>query len=335
MGIFTKSVVGLEIDSTEIRAVNLEGTPDKPKLISYGRQPLVERIIKDANILEPKLLIEAIIKLWDNNNIKSRDVVLGINNQDVIIRFALIPKVPDNKIKDLIRFQSEDYIPIPIDELELDYAVLGDDNSVDSPQTRVLLVAARKKMLFEYINIMERARLNVLDICESMLTLNRLIPKSLKSSPLVLVNLSNDIGSIVIGDGKEPGFARTFQYNNIVKNVIIDYLVSNFSSEYIIDDNKLTGFCNFIAGEIRSSVLYYQNLHPDIYVQNVAITGGISQTKGLTQQLSSLLGINVTLFGCLKDGKEINQSYKNHTNKTFSAPDFAVCTSLALRGLEV
>ena len=57
----------------------------------------------------------------------------------------------------------------------------------------------------------------------------------------MLVNLSNDIGSIVIGDGKEPGFARTFQYNNIVKNVIIDYLVSNFSSEYIIDDNKLTG----------------------------------------------------------------------------------------------
>jgi type IV pilus assembly protein PilM len=328
MGIFKKSVVGIEIDTTEIRAVNLEGTSDKPRLISYGRQPLNNGIVKDGNILEPKLLVEAIIKLWETNNIRSRDIVLGINNQDVILRFASIPKVPENKIKDLIRFQSEDYIPIPLNEIELDYSVLGDDNSVEPPQTRVLLVAARKKMLFNYINIMQQARLNVLDIGVSMLSLNRLVPKALSDSPLAVINLSNGIGSIVIGDGKEPGFARTFPYNNAMREAIREYLSSSASTRYLMGETKLATISSFLANEISSSVIYYQNKHSDVSVQNLAITGGISQTKGLIQHLGSLLGINVALFGHLENGEGNNDN-------AFSAPDFAVCTSLALRGLEV
>lgn len=328
MGIFKKSVVGIEIDTTEIRAVNLSGSSDKPQLLSYGRQSLKKGIVKDGAVLEPKMLVEAIIGLWETNNIRSRDIILGINNQDVIIRFASIPKVPDNKIGDLIRFQSEEYIPIPFNDIELDYSVLGDDNSIEPPQTRVLLVASRKKILFEYINIIQQARLNVLDIGVSMLSLNRLIPNALNSLPLAVVNLSNDSGSIVIGDGKELGFARTFQYDNAMKDAISEYLSSNSSSEIIMDESKLANVCNFIAGEVRSSVIYYQNQHPDISVQNLAITGGITQANGLILQLSALLGINVTLFGYLKNGEGSN-------DKSFYAPGFAVCTSLALRGLEV
>ena len=56
MGIFKKSVVGIEIDTTEIRAVNLEGTSDKPRLISYGRQPLNNGIVKDGIYLNQSYL---------------------------------------------------------------------------------------------------------------------------------------------------------------------------------------------------------------------------------------------------------------------------------------
>ncbi|HZK27718.1 MAG TPA: hypothetical protein VFD00_09325, partial [Thermoclostridium sp.] len=67
MGIFKKSVVGIEIDTTEIRAVNLSGSSDKPQLLSYGRQSLKKGIVNDGAVLEPKMLVEAIIGLWETN----------------------------------------------------------------------------------------------------------------------------------------------------------------------------------------------------------------------------------------------------------------------------
>jgi len=220
MGIFEKSVVGIEFDSTEIRAIHLKGTPGKPRLVTYGRMQLQEGAVKDGKVQSPWLLSEAISNMWEKYGIKCRNVILGINNQDIIVRFAAFPKVPEDKIDNMIRFQSENYIPIPIEETELDYAVLGEDISVAPLQLKVLLVAARKQMLFDYINAMNKARLNVIDIGVSMLSLERLIPISLKNVPLIIVNLSNDFGNIVISDGKKLGFARTFSYNTVVIEAI-------------------------------------------------------------------------------------------------------------------
>jgi len=322
MGIFEKSVVGIEFDSTEIRAIHLKGTPGKPRLVTYGRMQLQEGAVKDGKVQSPWLLSEAISNMWEKYGIKCRNVILGINNQDIIVRFAAFPKVPEDKIDNMIRFQSENYIPIPIEETELDYAVLGEDISVAPLQLKVLLVAARKQMLFDYINAMNKARLNVIDIGVSMLSLERLIPISLKNVPLIIVNLSNDFGNIVISDGKKLGFARTFSYNTVVIEAI---------KNCKIDEKMLETFCEFIAGEIRSSVFYYQNQYPNVNIQEIAITGGLSRINGFTQRLKENLEINVYSFDGL-EGFDTNNS-KNNTDLFFSA-DFAVCASLALRGLE-
>jgi len=90
-------------------------------------------------------------------------------------------------------------------------------------------------------------------------------------------------------------------------------------------------FCEFIAGEIRSSVFYYQNQYPNVNIQEIAITGGLSRINGFTQRLKENLEINVYSFDGL-EGFDTNNS-KNNTDLFFSA-DFAVCASLALRGLE-
>lgn len=331
MSIFRKSIVGMEIDSTEIRVVNLQGASDKPMLVTCGRMSLQKGVVKDGRVQNPKLLYKAILQLWEKNNIKCRNVILGLNNQDIIVRFAVFPKVPEDRIDSLIRFQSEDYIPIPLEEIELDYAILGEDSTVQPALFRVLLVAARKEMLFDYISVLQEAKLNVIDIGASMLSLEAIIPNTLKNVPLAIINLSNDAGSIVINDGKEPGFARIFSYNTVIHEIIKEHLDNKSSSEYKMEENKVEALCEYIAEEIRSSVLYYQNQQPDVNLNSFAITGGISCIIGLAKKLTDKLEADVSMFGYLDD---INLNYSQNDRSQPYGPDFAVCTSLALRGLE-
>lgn len=331
MGIFAKSAVGIEIDTMEIRAVHLEGTADRPRLCNFGRFPIRDGIVRDSKVLNPEELGQAISSLWEKESIKCRNVILGINNQDVIVRFAVFPKVAKDKLDNMIRFQSQDYIPIPLDEIELDYSIIGESVSADTAQYRVLLVAGRKRMLFDFIQALQAARLNVLDIGVSMLSIERIIPKELRNIPLGVINLSNDSGSILILNGYEPGMARSFSYNTGMVDSIRGFLNNISEPGYVMREEELESVCGFISGEIRSSVMYYQNQNPDVNIQNIAITGGIARTRGLVEKLKHLFEINVSLLGPFRDQTAINSGKPTYS---FQASDYAVCASLATRGLE-
>ena len=53
-------------------------------------------------------------------------VVLGVNNENVIMRYATFPKVPDDKLKSVISMQAQDFIPVPVSELGLDFVVIDE-----------------------------------------------------------------------------------------------------------------------------------------------------------------------------------------------------------------
>ena len=144
-GCLKKSVIGLEMDSKEIRAVEITGSVRQPVISAWGRMSLPEGIVKDGRVMNVESLSLYLDKLISQNGFKSRDVMLGIANQDVIIRFASFPKVPEDKIRNMVMFQAQEYIPVPIEELQLDYVVAGEKQNEDGAFLNIILVGARKK----------------------------------------------------------------------------------------------------------------------------------------------------------------------------------------------
>lgn len=330
MNIFNKSVVGLEIDAKEIRAVHLEGKPGKPYLQTFARFPLNEGIVKDGKVQAPDELGVALSTFWSRENIKCREIVLGVNNQDVIVRFADFPKVPKEKLDSLIRFQAQEYIPIPLEEVELDYTITGETSNNDGDFYHVLLVAGRKKMLFDFIEAMQDAHLNILDIGVSILSVTRLIPDELKDLPIAIINLSNDFGNIVIMNKNEPGMARTFNYNAHMTSLIREFHERNVDIEYLVGDDIMERICDTLANEIRSSILYFQNQNPDMVFQNIILTGSMSRVRCLAGRLQTLMDTNIHGI------RDIFKENENGVDMSFfQASDYASCISLALRGLEV
>lgn len=327
MGIFSRSAVGVEIDSREIRIVHMQGKPERAVMCALARFPLKEGVVMDGKAIKTEELGNALSELWVKAGIKCRDIILGINNQEIIVRFATLPKVPLDKLDNLIRLQSMDYIPIQPEEIELDYTITGETKNEAGSFYKVVLVAGRKKMLFQYIKAFQKAHLNISDITSSMLTLNRLIPKKMLGQPLVIVNLSADFGNIVILDRNEIVIARTFGYPHGFR----------LPESQLLSGSDFTGIpevpevlCNFLAEEIRTSVRYYRNQNAEADFQHFAFTGCISTMEGLVPKMKQLMETNVFLLELKELG--INQSANS---SDIATSDFSICTCLGISGLEV
>ena len=331
VGVFKKSSVGLEIDSKEIRAVHVTGKPERPYLCTFARFPLNEGIVKDGKVLKENELGVALSTMWARENIKCRDVILGVNNQDIIVRFANFIKVPKDKLDNLIRFQAQEHIPIPIEEVELDYTVIREESNDEGTFLKILLVAGKKRMLFDFIASFKAAKLNIVDIGASMLSVTRLVPKGIYDLPVAVVNLSNDFGNIIILNNGEIGMARTINYNKDIVSIVKELNENKFEFGYTIENSLLDSICATLADEIRSSVLYYQNQNSNTIFRDIILTGNLARIKNLTERLKQLINANVMIVSQKESG--INLTGLNLAS--YQEPDYAICTNLAIRGLEV
>lgn len=328
MGLLKRSSVGMEIDAKEIRVVYAEGSADKPVPRTFARYALPEGIVRDGKVINPVELGAAISALWAKESIKCRDVILGINNQDVIIRFAVVPALPKDKLHNLIHYQSTDYIPIPINEIELDYTMIGETDNNAGNAYKLLLVAGRKNMLYDFISALEAARLNIVDITVSMLAMIRLVPEEARSQPVVIINLANDFGNIVILNRNEPGMARTFSYPAGLQPYLSKLSGFDKHDGFATLTEALDRVGGYLAGEIRSSVQYYRNQEPDLVFHRVYLSGSHARTDGLVSSIQQLLQTEVELL-------DLMPAQKTRLMDGQLCTDYTVCFSLALRGLEV
>lgn len=326
MKLFNHSAVGMEIDSGEIRIVQMEGKPERSTMKAFARLPLKKGIVEEGRVNNAEELGSALSELWLKAGVSCRDVVLGVNNQDIIVRFATLPKVPLDKLDNLIRFQSIDYIPIPVEEIELDYTIIGEMNNEAGSFYKVLLVAGRKKMLFAFLDAFKKARLNISDITASMLSMSRLLPNDLQDESVAMVNLSNDFGNIVILDRGEIGIARTFKYPGDFNPSRPEEFMDHAPVRQVPD-----GFCSFLAEEIRSSVRYYRNQNPEADFRHFAFTGCVSRINGMIPKMKQLLESNVFLL----DLKQLGGNLAGEANSMNVATDYSICACLAIHGLEV
>ena len=327
MGLFKRSSVGMEIDSNEIRVVCLEGSSNKPVPRVFARYALPKGIVRDGKVVSFSELGSAISAMWAQNSIKSRDVILGINNQDIIIRFAVVPDLPGDKLHNLIHFQSTDYIPVPADEIELDYSVVGSTYINSVSMLRLLLVDARKNMLNDFIKALEYARLRITDIAVSMLEVVNLIPQGMKDKPIVIINIANDFANIVIMNQNKPGLVRTISYPSTLQTYFIKLSGADKYQGFTSRSEAIDKVCNYIANEVRSSVQYFRNQEPDINFSQFYMTGSHAMDEGLLAGVQQLLQTDIAFLELnLAQGKRLSQedSYSNYT----------VCYSLAIRGLE-
>jgi type IV pilus assembly protein PilM len=128
-----RKVVGLDIGTTAVRAAEVSVRRGQAVLERIGQAGLPEGVVVDGEVIDPDAVAAAIKDLWRRTRISSRRVIIGVANQRVVVRLVDLPWMQPDELRSSLGFQASDYLPIPVDQTELDYAVLG--ASASSPAT--------------------------------------------------------------------------------------------------------------------------------------------------------------------------------------------------------
>lgn len=152
-----KQCIGLDIGSSAVKVVQLRRKGAGWALQAFGMQPLLPQTIVDGTIMDQAAVADAIRQLWSRLKLKAKDVAIAIAGHSVIIKKISVPQMSAEQLAANIRTEAEHHIPFGKDDVELDYHVTNLANA--SGQTELLLVAAKKEVVADYVQVVRDAGL--------------------------------------------------------------------------------------------------------------------------------------------------------------------------------
>ena len=346
-----RQLVGLDIGSSGIKLVQLKESRGRYILQKFGFKPLEPEVIVDGTVIDEGRVVSAIKELFEETNVKVRQVAVSISGHAVIIKKISLPPMPDEELEGQVRLAAEQYIPFDINEVNIDFSVLpSSDASGDTQgEMSIILVAAKKDKITELTELVKGAGLIpiVMDVdafaIENMHAIN--YPVS-QEETTALVNIGASVMNINIVRGGTSLFTRDIPIggNRYTEAIQREMGMSYEEAEETKKGERSAGSNEAavttvvdsvnaeVASEIARTIDYFKSTMSDADVQQVFLCGGGSQVKGLLTQLKDRMHAVVEIanpFG------EIDTSGSNFDQNTLAelAPLAAVGVGLALRSV--
>jgi type IV pilus assembly protein PilM len=363
LGLFPSGQVALDIGGSSVVAIEVAGSAGKLKLRSCYEWPLTEGLVVDGEIVDSDLLGRELKAFANHYKLRGRAVQLAVSNQKVIVRNIDMPEMTEDELRGAIEFQAQDYIPIPIDEVVLDFQVIGRYvNPEGTSRQQVVLVAAQKAMIAMYTAAVRQAglKLSGIDVC-SMALVRSLIPPTpfLAEGPQggtcrAIADIGSSVSTLVVAVDNVLKFTRVVNFssdrfarviseqNNIPMedaNVLVQRVglpgkgepdTSLYSEEVVAhSQQKLGEVALELSDEIRRSLHYFQGQELNTPVTEVILSGRGALVRNLDDHLADSLSMPVTIGNPMTLVAE-NGSATSDADLAFMAPYLAVAVGLAL-----
>lgn len=340
-----KDIVGLDIGSRHIKAVQLKETKSGHRLERLGIAELQTELIVEGSILDATRVIEAIKGLVSSADINAKDVTLSVSgHSSVIIKRVSLPQMTENELDEQIRFEAEQYIPFDIEDVSLDFQILGlaeEANMMD-----VLIVAVKKDKINEYAAVVREAGLNpvIVDVdafaLENMYELNYEVKEG---ENIALVNIGASTININILKGGVSVFTRDSSVGGNLLTEILqrEYTTSYLNAEKLKQGESVEGISAEDAAEVLHSAFegiiteiarsfdYFRDTTNYENINEIILSGGVALTDKFASALSERAGINVSIADPFKN-IEVPATFDKEYLKRV-APIVSVAVGLAMR----
>jgi type IV pilus assembly protein PilM len=158
----SRSVVGLDIGSSAIKAIELKPSGKGFKVVGFGTEPVPPDSIVDGAIIDGAAVADAIRRVFEVNGLKTKEVAASLSGNAVIVKKISLPPMTAAELNESIYWEAEQYIPFAVQDVNLDYQVLAgapDPKHGTTPGggMDVLLVAAKKEKIADYTGVISQA----------------------------------------------------------------------------------------------------------------------------------------------------------------------------------
>jgi type IV pilus assembly protein PilM len=343
------SAIGVDIGTRTITVAEVKGGRGATSVTNFGGVELPTDVVREGEILDMHAVAEALRELVGTTKLKSKKVWLGVANQRVVVRQVDLPAMDEKELRASLRYQVQEYIPIPVEEAELDVHVVSEYTADDgAAMQRLLLVAGHRDMVTAHVEAASEAGLKPIGIDLNPFAVLRAMgdARTFGDGNQVLVDIGAGVTNIVVHEQGIPTFVRILVMGG---DQITDALVSGLAvSREEAEAAKraaVIGSTGDVAGrivseqadafvdEVRSSLDYYQAQSGSSRLAGVVLTGGGSLMQGLSDRLAASVRLPVEV-GNPFDRWPATDTVYSEEELAQVGPSLATAIGLALGGLE-
>ena len=356
MGLFSKakSVVGLDIGSHTIKLVELVLRNDKYRMNKFGIVPLPIEAVVDGAIMKHAEVVDAIKELFKSKKVTTKNVAISMSGPSVVVKMLHLPLMTEDDLEEQIIVEAEQYVPFDLDEVNLDFHILRDDevDAEGEPQMAVLLVAAKVDVLEARTDAVKEAGLNPVVMDVDVFAIENMYEINYDLSPeevVALVNVGASYVNINVLAGGASAFTRDVMIggNRYIEVLKQKLSLSDEDAEATMKgipvDAVQPGAADMILESVNVEVTTEVTRSFDFFrssidvegveeIRKVVLSGGGAQIVGLTEMLRDQLGIEVEFADPFR---QIDLADKDYTPEALAelAPLAAVGVGLATRML--
>jgi type IV pilus assembly protein PilM len=340
-----KSVVGLDIGSSAVKAIELKPSGKAYRVVAFGSEAVPADSIVDGAIIDGAAVADAIRRLFERRSIKTKEVAASLSGNAVIVKKITLPTMTEAELAESIYWEAEQYIPFDIQDVNLDYQLL-DAGDAGKGTMDVLLVAAKKEKIADYTGVIAQAGRTAVVVDVDAFALQNAFEVNYgieSGAVVVLLNAGASAININILNGDQSVFTRDI---SIGGNAYTEALQRELSLPYesadalkrgvpadgvTFEDARpvLRAVSENVLLEVQKTFDFFKATAASDRIDRIVLSGGASRAEGFQEMLTERFEAPVEPFDPFR--RVTFDAKKFSVEAADAAPTAAVAVGLALR----
>jgi type IV pilus assembly protein PilM len=341
-----RNLVGLDIGSSSVKVVELQGKPGSLTLQSLAHEGLQPDTVVDGQIMELNAVSHTIAHVFAANQIKTAAVAAGVSGSSVIVKNIIVPPMTEDELQESIEWHAEEHIPFDISDVALDYQITG--KTPDS--LHVLMAACKRDFVANIRQAIQLAGKQPCVIDVDAFALQNCYEVNYEPQPgqtVALLNVGASTSNINIVDGARSVFTRdvSFGGNQYTAALQKEFGLTFEQAEQLKCSGKLAGdaeprnlapvfesVSDTLVLEVQKTFDFFRATSDNGQVQKILLSGGGSKLPRIADFLAENFGVPVEFLDPFRKIK-INGRRYDPDYLSAVVPEMAVAVGLALRGV--
>jgi len=339
-------VIGIDIGSYSVKIAQIEERGKDLVMTKFGMKELPPEVIVDGTVMDQSQVVSVINDVVQDMQLKARDVCTSVSGHSVIVKRISLPEMSEEELAESITWEAEQYIPFAIEEVNLDFQILGPSDLVGANTMDVILVAAKKDKINDYVTIVVESGLNpfIMDVdafaLENMFEVNYEIEPGRVDA---LVNVGAEVMNInVLKDGVSAFtrdssvggkmYSETLQKELGVGSDTAESLIRGHEAGGVTLEQAqdvIAGVNDDIVSEVGRTLDFFRATTGIDSINRIMLSGGTAMVGGLVDLIGERLDIPVEVVNPFRNIM-LDPSVDADLVKK-NAPALAVVAGLALR----
>lgn len=320
--------LGIDVGKFSIKAVEVRRTSRGLEVTHLGQMATPEGAVEGGVILDRGVVAQTVSSLLAAAAIRRRRAVISVTGQNVLARVLRLPPIPEDELKQAIKWEAERHLPIPVDEAVMDVQLVREVMEDGQRQIEVLLAAAPEGLVMTYIETLDAARVYVEAVEVGALAMARSLREGVASGTHAVIELGASMTTVAMINSGVPQFSRT-----VPLGMEQGRLPSTGSGRTDgVEEGAPAGYATLggLTVQLRRSLDYYRAQFGGAKIDNIILCGRGATVPGIVESLAAEFDLPAAL-GDPFAGLLLPQGQTN--GGPAGGPAMTVAVGLALRGM--